>query len=116
MMALGRPDNLMTRYSAWKLILIGLLLAVRPSLAETGYDAWLRYPGMEEAKRQYGWLPAVSVALGDSSVVRSAQEELHRGVNGMLGRTMRAKSDLPEEGAIMLGTLDVMTNAIPAIG
>src|SRR5262249_33150856 len=69
-----------------------------------------------EARKQYGWLPAASVALGASSVVRSAQEELHRGIKGMLGRTMREGSDLPDEAAIVLGTLDVMTNAIPGLG
>lgn len=86
--------------------------------AETGYDAWLRYSAIDDARtrKQYESLPAVSVALGDSSVVKSAQEELLRGMKGMLGRTLRAANRLPGESAILLGTFDSISNALPAIG
>ena len=95
-----------------------LLILVVNSRAETGYDGWLRYAEMDDvsAKRRYASLPAVSVALGDSPVIRSAQEELHRGVKGILGRTMRATDRLPDQSAIVLGTLDVITNVVPSIG
>ena len=76
--------------------------------AETGYDAWLRYSEIDDAraKKQYESLPAMSVVLGDSPVVKSAQEELLRGVRGMLGRTLRTANRLPGESAIVLGTFD----------
>jgi alpha-glucuronidase len=96
----------------------GLLVLVLNSRAETGYDGWLRYAAMDDAsaKRRYASLSAVSVAPGDSPVIQSAQQELHRGVKEMLGRTMLAASRLPDQGAIVLGTLDVITNLVPAIG
>jgi alpha-glucuronidase len=108
----------MTRYSAFWWIWIGLLLGVMPSPAETGYEAWLRYVRVEEAiaKKQYGWLPTVSVVLGDSSMLLSAQQELHRGIQGMLGQALRAESSPSDQGAILLGPLNVMTNAFPILG
>jgi alpha-glucuronidase len=86
--------------------------------AETGYDAWLRYSAIDDAraKKQYESLPAVLVMLGDSPEIKSAQEELLRGVKGMLGRTLRAANRLPGESAIVLGTFKSISNAIPSIG
>jgi len=86
--------------------------------AETGYDAWLRYSAIDDARatKQFESLPAVIVALEDSPMVKSAQEELLRGVKGMLGRTLRTANRLPGEGAIVLGTFNSISNAFPSIG
>ena len=75
--------------------------------AETGYDGWLRYAPITDraARERYATLPAVVVALGDSPIVAAAQDELVRGIRGMLGRTLRAAKEVPAEGAIVLGTL-----------
>src|SRR5215467_5614630 len=76
--------------------------------AETGRDAWLRYAPLDDAvSRQYrGSLPAIVVSLGNSPVLANAQQELTRGIRGMLGRTERIAqpADLPIESAIVLGT------------
>jgi alpha-glucuronidase len=74
--------------------------------AETGYDAWLRYaPVPEVTARQYREIvPAVVVVLGDDGPVRSAGDEIVRGVRGLLGRTLRLETRLPNERAIVLGT------------
>src|ERR1700733_8334603 len=58
-------------------------------------------------------LPAVVVMLGNSEVEQSAQEELIRGVRGMLGRTERIETALPNENAIVLGTFAEIKNAVP---
>ena len=50
-------------------------------------------------------LPAVAAAAGESPLVASAQQEIIRGLRGMTGRTLRAESGLPQESAIVLGTL-----------
>ena len=96
------------------------MVAGRPTaaLAETGYDAWLRYAPIEDksARERYDGLPAVVVALGDSDVVRSAKQELIRGVQGMLGRTLRDAPQLPKEDTILLGTFDVIEAALPEAG
>ena len=55
------------------------------------------------------------VAVGDSAVIRSAQEELLRGVRGMLGRTLRVEERLPNENAIVLATLADLAKAAPAL-
>lgn len=68
--------------------------------AESGYDAWLRYEPVEGVTT-----PAVVTALNNAAPVLSARAEIIRGLNGMLGRTLRAATGIPQEGAIVLGTL-----------
>ena len=101
----------------WVALLIGAVLSV-PAEAETGYDAWLRYSPIDDAavKARYDSLPATVVALGASPVIRAAQEELIRGVRGMLGRTLRIEARIPTEGAIILGSAANVTAAVPALG
>jgi alpha-glucuronidase len=73
--------------------------------AEDGRDAWLRYAPLKDAARsKYASLPASVVVLGDSPVLNKAQEELIRGIRGMLGRTLRAERESVKERAIVLGT------------
>src|ERR1017187_4926953 len=48
-------------------------------------------------------------------VQRSAQDELFRGVRGMLGRTLRVAPGLPAESAIVLGTLADLRRAVPQL-
>src|SRR5262245_11616107 len=86
--------------------------------AETGYDMWLRYAALDEAaSRQYrAALPGVVTILGDNPVERSGQEELTRGIRGMLGRTLRVEARLPNESALVLGTLDEFRRAAPQLG
>jgi len=58
--------------------------------ADSGYDGWLRYASLEPARQtQYSALPATIVVLGNSSLTRSAADELARGLQGMLGRVPR---------------------------
>ncbi len=103
------------RYLLLSLYLSVLMLPASLA-AETGYDAWLRYaPLTGPARYRYNTLPANVVALGDSIVIKTAQAELIRGVRGMLGRMLRANTELPQEGAVLLGTLDAVKAAVPAL-
>ena len=97
--------------------LLGLTLLSPDSVrAESGYDAWLRYaPIAEPARSQYASLPAGVVALGHSLVVRTARDELTRGVRSMLGRRLIASPSLGGEAAIVLGTTDLVRAALPAV-
>lgn len=84
-----------------------LLLLAAPALlcGETGAQAWLRYAPLDEpALSQYRqMIPAVVAASDDSELVRTARNELVRGVRGMLGRTLRVETAAqPSEGAIVL--------------
>ena len=88
-------------------------IGVPSGRAETGVDAWLRYPRIRDAAAtvQYSQLPAVVVVLGDSPVLTSARDELLRGIAGMLGRTLRVESHLPTEPAFVLGTATALASA-----
>lgn len=96
-------------------LLTVFLLAAGSLRAETGYQAWLRYVPIDDAavRQRYDALPAVVVALGDSPEIRAAQEEMIRGLRGMLGRTLRAETHLPDESAIVLGTFAAINQAAP---
>lgn len=96
--------------------LMALLLPVAAS-AETGYDAWLRYDALDEsvADSYRGTVPAVLVTLGNDLPVISARGELVRGIRGMLGRTLRLESAIPEEPAILLGTVSDIRAMAPEL-
>jgi len=83
--------------------------------AETGADAWLRYAPLEElAAKMYSDLPVTVVVLGDSPVLNSAKTELLRGVRGMLRRSLREVRSLPQESAIVIGTLSALRGGSPS--
>jgi alpha-glucuronidase len=83
-------------------VILGLALSSR---AETGREAWLRYAPLDKhAASTYANLPLATVALGDSPVLKAAQQELAVGAGKMLGKTLRADASLHED-AIVLGTL-----------
>ncbi len=72
--------------------------------AETGAEAWLRYPALDQkAAKTYEHLPNRTLLLGDSAVLKSAQQELLRGAQQMLGKTLSSAS-VPDN-AFILGTL-----------
>ena len=93
-----------------------LVLGPECARAENGADAWLRYARLDQrAEQMYENLPAAVVTLGDSPVLDSAKAELIRGVRGMLGRTLRDDKTLPQENAILLGTVSALQSARIAI-
>jgi alpha-glucuronidase len=95
------------------LLIVGALPG--PVRAETGYDAWLRYALLEEtAARDYASLPGRIVALRDSAILNSAQSELRRGLNGMLGRDMSVSHAQPAESSIVLATLEDLAPLFPS--
>ena len=84
--------------------------------AATGRDAWLRYARLQPAAAaRYRALPAVTLSLGDTLVLNTAQAELVRGVKGMLGRTLRITSEVPLESAIVIGTIGQLRKTAPAL-
>ena len=98
-------------------LLLPLLLILIPIhlRAESGYDAWLRYAALDDAAaRQYRTAaPATVTVLNDAGPEHSAQQELIRGIRGMLGRTLRVEPSVGSEGAILLGTLDELKSRAP---
>jgi alpha-glucuronidase len=94
-----------------------ITLLLTPELrAETGAKAWLRYARLDaDASRTYEKFPAAAVVLGDSALLHSAQEELLRGISGMLGTSLRIESRLPQDAAIVLGTFASMRKTLPCL-
>jgi alpha-glucuronidase len=87
-----------------------------PAAAETGAEAWLRYTALSpQAAKGYERLPNQTALLGDSAVLKTAQQELVRGVAQMLGRTLRVSAGSPAESAIVLGTLTELHALAPAL-
>ncbi len=88
-----------------------------------GDTAWLRYSPIRSAaaRRRYErQLPATVVALSGAATksalpIQSAQQEIERGVRGMLGRVLRQQSQLPADGAIVLGTTTAVHRALPSL-
>ena len=84
--------------------------------AETGAEAWLRYAPLDAvAAARFAGLPATTALAGDSPVLTSAQEELVRGVRGMLGRTLRVSNIVPDEPTILLGTVADLHRVAPGL-
>jgi alpha-glucuronidase len=94
-----------------------ILLTAAALHAETGAAAWLRYAALDEAAaRPYrDTLPAVVASAGNATLLQTAQQELIRGVRGMLGRTLRLESGLPAENAILLGTVADLQKTAPQL-
>ena len=72
---------------------------------ETGYQTWLRYAPLDEPAlgRFRQAIPAtITVSGDDDPLLNNARQELIRGVQGMLGRTLRIASGAPAERAIVL--------------
>jgi alpha-glucuronidase len=94
-----------------------LLLPIVSLYAETGYDAWLRYPRISERTLIDGYdrLPASIVKLDNSPTLTSAQNEIVRGVRGMLRRTLRASDRFVGDDMILLGTFASVKQALPGV-
>jgi alpha-glucuronidase len=94
-----------------------IALLLTPTLqAESGADAWLRYARLDaNASRTYQNFPASVVVLEDTALLHSAQEELFRGISGMLTKSLRLEPNLPPEAAIVLGTLSAVQKLIPGL-
>jgi alpha-glucuronidase len=103
----------LTLYSAAFSIALLLTPAIR---AETGAEAWLRYARLDaNASRTYQNFPASVVVLEDTALLHSAQEELLRGISGMLTKSLRVELNLPQNAAIILGTLNAVQKIVPGL-
>src|SRR5215510_431875 len=107
----------MSRYlKCMHTFLMAAMLIATSLRAETGREAWLRYTALDETSAQQyrAVIPSSIVVLGRDVVEQTAQQELIRGIRGMLGRTLRAEQGtrgLPP--AIVLGTSDEFRRLAP---
>jgi alpha-glucuronidase len=100
---------------------IGLLLVCITAVslrAESGHDAWLRYPMLPErvSEADAQVLGDSVTLLGSSEVLLAARNEFSRGIRGMLGRNLRQVSTFPDGGGVVIGQVREAAKAIPAAG
>ncbi len=102
--------------SLWRWIL-GMLLVAIPASAENGHTAWLRYAPLPPAAaaRAGAEVPRAIFRLGSEAPIQRAEEELRKGIDGLLGRPLEPASSLPPGGAIVIGTLASITASAPAL-
>lgn len=102
-----RDCSFIPAWSRFALIVICTLLFSSFLNAESGAEAWLRYaPLAPEARKKYEPLPSKIVVLGDSAVLKSAEQELIRGLTPMLGRAFSVSREFACTNSIVLGTVD----------
>jgi len=81
---------------------------------ESGAEAWLRYaPLNPQTGKLYRNVPAKIVLRGDSLVLRTAGQELARGIEQMLGRSFGTGS--VAQDAFLLGTLPDLRTLEPEV-
>jgi alpha-glucuronidase len=98
------------------LIFITFLLGVAtfPLQAQNGQDAWLRYARLDSATTaKYSSTPRLVLRVGNSSLLNSAEHELLRGLQSMLGGEIRTVTTTPQQPFIFLGTLDSLGAILP---
>ncbi len=89
-------------------------IATLPAQAETGQDAWLRYARLDPtAAAKYSSIPRLVFRVGNSPVLDSAEHELIRSLQGMLGGEFNTAAATPQQPFIFLGTLDSLATIIP---
>ena len=83
-----------------------LLLLQSAVFAESGYRLWLRYDLIQDDQllRQYRKNITQLVIEGNSPTLTVAQQELSRGLNGLLGKSIPLSAKATQKGALIAGT------------
>ncbi len=109
------------RFNILRILLAALILFLfaMPVFAQPGPGsetaAWLRYAPLDsKAVSNYETLPGVSVLLGKSPILQTAQKELATGVEKMLGRALESSDDIKGR-VIVLGTVRDLRDVAPAL-
>ncbi len=99
-----RGRELVNRLAAVCLTALAALSFTSPAQAEDGYDLWLRYAPLEgealERLREFDPVSGLDFGASDDPMVRTAIEELHSGLEQLLGRELSPFGD--ENGIIKL--------------
>jgi alpha-glucuronidase len=89
--------------SAW-LFLAAILLIGVSAQAENGYDAWLRYRPIGDAKLRDSYRGAFThvVVENPAPVLNAAGEELQRGLSGLLDAAIPFADQVTQDGAVIV--------------
>jgi len=88
--------------------LVWVIALVQPTAAraETGYDAWLRYPQLSGTSLQQARGLITQIVLDNDAdpILKSAADELARGCSGLLGTKIGIAGRATQSGAVVLRT------------
>jgi alpha-glucuronidase len=95
----------------WQAIGLGLLILIRclcgqAAVAEDGYQLWLRYVRVEDAALRQAYhkqLQALHVEP-TSPTLKIVQDELQRGLEGLLGTAILSVGQITQDGVLVVGT------------
>lgn len=92
-----------------------MIAAVHTANAQTSGEGWLQYVAITDPamRATYESVPDVVVALGESEVIRTAREELVRGLRSMLGREFRSADPPVSTSIILIGDVKDVRAALP---
>jgi len=81
--------------------------------AEDGYDLWLRYKKIDDAKTLASYKTTITgiMVIGNSPTHLAAAEELKLGLNGLMGSSISTHSSL-QQGSLVVGTISSLKNTI----
>ena len=98
-------------------VIVAIGMSAGAARAENGHAAWLRYAPLPPAAaaRAGAEVPRAVYRLGAEVPLARAEDELRKGVEGMLGRPLESVSTLPATGAIVIGTLASIRTSAPAL-
>jgi alpha-glucuronidase len=107
-------SNLFWRLLQVFAITVLLLGAGTQSLrAETGQKAWLRYAPIDPAaSAKYSSVPRLIMRVGDSPALASAEQELTRGLRGLLDGEFHTATSVTDGPVILMGTLDSLRKVV----
>lgn len=82
------------------------ILVAQIAVAEDGYEMWLRYHQVSDAKLLKNYRQQLShlVVEGESPTLSVATTELQRGLEGLLGQQVSLSQQLARRGSLVLGT------------
>ncbi|MBA7684326.1 Xylan alpha-(1-_2)-glucuronosidase [subsurface metagenome] len=86
---------------------LAILLSCSVSLAEDGYEFWLRYHKISDQGilKEYRQLCKDIIITENTPILDSARQELVRGLSGLLVQKPNICSDVSRTGSIIVGTL-----------
>ena len=97
------------RREVWSIVALSLVLAAVPVVtwAEDGYDLWLRYAPIEDARLRDAYRRAIAGVVVQQSPATAAivSNELTRGLKGLFGDEVPAWTSVTRDGALVVGTL-----------
>ncbi len=97
-----------------KIIPFLLLILMGSNLhAEDGYELWLRYKKIDDAKILASYKTAITgiMVVGNSPTHLAALDELKSGLNGLMGSSISTHSSL-QQGSLIVGTIPSLKNTI----